>query len=84
MQSVNLLLGSAFLRWYTLSYQIWRFEIIYLETDELIALQLTLVPMLKLTAVVPTSVLGIARKPLHNVACVIIVYEQSVSVRVIW
>ena len=38
--------------------------------------------MLNLTAVVFTSVLGIAGKPFYNVACVIIVYEQSVSVRV--
>ena len=52
------------------------------ETDKLIALQLTLVPMLNLTAVVFTSVLGIAGKLLYNVACVIIVYEQSVSARV--
>ena len=52
------------------------------ETDKLIALQLTLVPMLNLTAVVFTSVLGIAGKPLYNVARAIIVYEQSVSVRV--
>ena len=51
-------------------------------TDKLIALQLTLVPMLNLTAVVFTSVLGIAGKPLYNVACEIIVYEQRVSVRV--
>ena len=52
------------------------------ETDKLIALQLTLAPMLNLTVVVFTSVLGIAGKPLYNAACVIIVYEQSVSVRV--
>ena len=39
--------------------------------------------MLNLTAVVFTSVLGIAGKPLYNVACEIIVYEQSVLVRVI-
>ena len=38
--------------------------------------------MLNITAVVFTSVLGIAGKPLYNVACVIIVYKQSVSVRV--
>ena len=38
--------------------------------------------MLNLIAVVFTSVLGIAGKPLYSVACVIIVYEQSVSVRV--
>ena len=38
--------------------------------------------MLSLTAVVFTSVIGIAVKPLYNVACVIIVYEQSVSVRI--
>ena len=38
--------------------------------------------MLNLTAVVFTSALGIAGKPLYNVACVIIVYQQSVSVRV--
>ena len=50
------------------------------ETDKLIALQLTLVPMLNLTAVVFTSVLGIAGKSLYNVACVIIVYKQSGSV----
>ena len=53
-----------------------------METDKLIALQLTLVPMLNLTAVVFTSVLGIAGKLLYNVACVIIIYEKSVSVRV--
>ena len=52
------------------------------ETDKLIALPLTLVPMLNLTAVVFTSVLGIAGKPLYIVTCVINVYEQSVSVRV--
>ena len=39
--------------------------------------------MLILTAVVFTSVLGIAGKLFYNVACVIIVYEQSVSVRLI-
>ena len=50
------------------------------ETNKLVILQLTLVPMLNLTAAVFTSVLGIAGKPLYNVACVIIVYEQSVSV----
>ena len=38
--------------------------------------------MLNLKAAVFTSVLGIARKPLYNVVCVIIVYKQSVSVRV--
>ena len=52
------------------------------ETDKRIALQLTLVPVLNLTAVVFTSALGVAGKPLHNVACVSIVYEQCVSVRV--
>ena len=52
------------------------------ETYKLIALQLILVPILNLTAVVFTSVLGIARKPLHNVICVSIVFEQSVSIRV--
>ena len=41
-----------------------------------------LVPMLNLTVVVFTSVLGTARKPLYNDACVIIVYEQNVSERV--
>ena len=51
-------------------------------TDKRIAVQLTLVPMLNLTAVVFTSVLGIEGKPFYSVACVIIVYEQSVSVRV--
>ena len=39
------------------------------ETDKLIALHMTLVPMLNLTAVVFISVLGIAGKPLNNVAC---------------
>ena len=39
------------------------------ETDKRIALQLTQVPMLNLTAVVFTSVLGIARKPLYNYMC---------------
>ena len=48
------------------------------KTYKLIALQLTLVPMLNLTAVVFISVLDIAGKPLYNVACVIIVHEQSV------
>ena len=38
--------------------------------------------MMNLTAVVFTSVLGIAGNPLYNVACVIILYEKSVSVRV--
>ena len=38
--------------------------------------------MLNLTAAVFTSVLGIAGNPLYNVDCVIIVYEQSVPVRV--
>ena len=52
------------------------------ETDKLIALQLTLVPMLNLTAVAFSSVLGIAGKPVYNAACVIIVYELSASVRV--
>ena len=37
--------------------------------------------MLNLTAVVLTSVLGVAGKPLYNVVCVVIVYEHSVSVR---
>ena len=37
--------------------------------------------MLNLTTVVFTSVLGIAGKSLYNVACVIIFYEQSGSVR---
>ena len=60
----------------------WGYSRLIWETDKLIALQLTLVPMLNLTAAVFTSVLGIAGKPLYNVACVIIVYEHSVSVRV--
>ena len=38
--------------------------------------------MLNLTAVVFTSVLGIAGNHFFNVVCVIIVYEQIVSVRV--
>ena len=54
------------------------------ETDKLIALQMTLVPMLNVTAVVFTSVHGIAGKPLHNVACVIIYHEQSVCVTKKW
>ena len=36
------------------------------ETEKRIALQLTLVPMVNLTAVVFTSVLGIARKSLYK------------------
>ena len=60
----------------------WGYSMLIWETDKLVVLQLTLVPMLNLTAVVFTSVLVIAGKPLYNVACVIIVYEQSVSVRV--
>ena len=60
----------------------WGYSRLIWETDKRIALQLTLVPMLTLTAVVFTSVLGIAGKPLYNVACVIIVYKQFVSVRV--
>ena len=52
------------------------------KTGKLIALQLTLVRMLNLTAVLFTRVLGIAEKLLYNVACVIIVYEQSILVHV--
>ena len=37
--------------------------------------------MLNLTAVLFTSVLGIGGNPLYNFACVISVYEKSVSVR---
>ena len=66
-----------------LSYQLyWGYSRLIWETGKLIALQLTLVPMLNLTAVMFTSVHDIAGKPLYNVASVIIVYEQSVSVRV--
>ena len=59
----------------------WGCARLFWETDILIALQLIL--MLNLTAVVFTSVLGIAGKPFYNVACVTIVFEQSVSVHVI-
>ena len=52
------------------------------ETNKLVALQLTLVPMLNLTAMVFASVLGTAGKQFYNGACFIIVYKQSVLVRV--
>ena len=57
----------------------WGYSRLIWETTKRMALQLTLVPMLNLTAVVFTSALGIVDKPIYNVACVIIVYEQSVQ-----
>ena len=44
----------------------WGYSRRFGETEKRIALQLTLVPLLNLTAVVFTSVLGTARKPLYH------------------
>ena len=59
-----------------ISYQLyWGYTRLIWENDKLIALQLTLVSMLNFIAVVFTSVLDIAGKPLYNVACVVIVFS---------